>query len=48
MQSTASQSFTPDNKLELLFSSDLIPDSVRDALPAELHVRFPCTQTTCL
>ncbi|CAG7848922.1 SubName: Full=Related to glucosamine 6-phosphate n-acetyltransferase {ECO:0000313/EMBL:CCA68354.1} [Serendipita indica DSM 11827] len=30
---------TPDSQLTLLFSPDLIPNSVRDALPSDLHVR---------
>ncbi|KAG8813580.1 hypothetical protein FRC19_002334 [Serendipita sp. 401] len=31
--------FTPDSQLKLLFSPDLIPTAVREALPNDLHVR---------
>jgi len=33
--------FTPDAELELLFPSNIIPQSVRNDLPADLHVRSP-------
>lgn len=32
-------SFTPDSQLDLLFSAHLIPQKVRDELPADLHIR---------
>ena len=31
--------FTPDEELELLFDSKIIPDDVKQLLPDHLHVR---------
>ncbi|KZV71094.1 acyl-CoA N-acyltransferase [Peniophora sp. CONT] len=31
--------FTPDNELELLFPAEIIPQSVKDALPSDLYMR---------
>jgi glucosamine-phosphate N-acetyltransferase len=36
---TSSIQLTPDSQLDLLFSPDLIPEDVREALPKDLHVR---------
>ena len=33
-------SSTPNSQLKLLFSPDLIPNSVREALPSDLYVRY--------
>ena len=36
--SSQETSFTPEDKLELLFDPKLIPGDVKDALPNHLHV----------
>jgi glucosamine-phosphate N-acetyltransferase len=46
-QSTTTTKFTPDAQLDLLFPTELIPESVKEALPKELHVR-DCPGLICL
>ena len=35
----STMSLTPDAQLELIFNPPVIPQAVREALPADLHVR---------
>ncbi|TFK40471.1 acyl-CoA N-acyltransferase [Crucibulum laeve] len=39
MATSTSSNFTPDSSLDLLFNPELISQEVRNALPADLHIR---------